>query len=124
MDGPSTRARRELRAIVDFPMADPDKKDSEAKGAFVVAGHEVLFTPQTDAPRGSDAEERCDACGEPIPPPSEDDDDSGYAIGGRGRYVWARGDERRAEEPPLCPSCAAAIGMVALQHLGMEDDEG
>jgi hypothetical protein len=93
--------------------------------SFVVAGHEALF----DAP-GKPREreevgdgERCDACGVAIDA-AEGEDDDGYAIGGRGRYLWTRGEERHSEEPPLCPSCAAAIGMVALQQWNIEEEEG
>ncbi|HVY44862.1 MAG TPA: hypothetical protein VHB21_03245 [Minicystis sp.] len=60
------------------------------------------------------AELRCDACdarieGEPA---------------GHGLYVWSRGSELRFEEPPLCPTCATAIGITALQLWSMEEDEG
>lgn len=102
-------------------MEPKDSSNTASKPRFVVAGHEVLFdAPAT--PRADTDADRCDACGGPIEAQTSDDD--GYAIPGRGRYLWTRGDEHRAEEPPLCASCAAAIGMVALQHLNMEEDEG
>jgi hypothetical protein len=91
---------------------------------FVVASHEALFEPSTDPHVRSDApalEERCDACGDVVP---RNVDDDGFAVSGRGRFLWTRGEERRAEEPPLCPSCAAAIGMTALQQWNIEEDEG
>ncbi len=89
---------------------------------FVVASHEALFeTPSV--PQTSDDGERCDACGSAIEVPT-DSDDAGYAIGGHGRLLWTRGNERRDEEPPLCPSCAATIGIVALQQFSAEEDEG
>ncbi|WP_050435287.1 hypothetical protein [Chondromyces crocatus] len=57
---------------------------------------------------------RCDACNEVIEgEPS-----------GRGLYVWARGDEVRREEPPLCGCCATAIGITALQAWSIEEEEG
>ncbi len=68
------------------------------------------------------AEEACDACGEVIVPPRDDDD--GYAVPGRGQYVWTRGDEVRREEVPLCATCAAAIGMSALARWEIEEEEG
>lgn len=94
-------------------------RETPKNTGFVVAGHEALFEKKGAGPGASDADERCDACGEPIPPESEDDR---YAVSGRGRYVWTRGEDRRAEEPPLCPSCAAAIGMIALHQFNAEDE--
>ena len=92
------------------------------KKNFVVAGHEALFEAPMPSREIATDGPRCDACGEPIDP--EHDDDAGYAIGGRGRYLWARGDERRIEDAPLCPTCAAAIGIAALHQWGMEEEEG
>ena len=57
---------------------------------------------------------RCDACDEVI---------EGEAAG-HGLYVWARGDEVRREEPPLCACCATAIGITALQAWSIEEEEG
>lgn len=94
---------------------------------FVVAGHEVLFAPPREGGGSvSDDVEHCDACGEPISHDESNDESTStsYAVGGRGRYLWTRGDERRSEEPPLCPSCAAAIGMTALAQWGVEEEEG
>lgn len=56
----------------------------------------------------------CDACGAPIvgEPP------------GHGVYVWARGDEVRREEAPLCDQCATAIGLAALAGFEVEEEEG
>jgi len=42
--------------------------------------------------------------------------------GGRGYYVWARGEEVRRETPPLCASCAQAIGIAALAMWELEED--
>lgn len=88
-------------------------QEGRAPDAFVTATHEVLFASETTV--------RCDACGEALP--TEDDDDS-FAITGRGLLVWARGDEVRREEPPLCASCAAAIGLTALSRWELEEEEG
>jgi hypothetical protein len=96
---------------------------SDVPKGFVTAGHDVLFEES--------AETRCDVCGTPVPERALDrsasaseDDDEGPLVGGRGLLVWARGDERRYQEPPLCPACAAAIGVSALQRWEIEEEEG
>ena len=78
---------------------------------FVTASHEVLFQ-KASAPQ-------CDACGLPVTRDAE----GSMAPSGSGLYVWARGDEVRYEEPPLCSDCAAAIGLTQLQLWEQEDDE-
>ena len=78
---------------------------------FVTAGHAVLF-------EDSDAH-RCDVCASVLGAADDEDD-----AGGRGLLVWSRGEERRYQEPPLCPSCAAAIGVTALQRWEIEEEEG
>jgi len=82
---------------------------------FVTAGHAVLF---------EDAEaRRCDVCSGALT-----DDDAGAdedeSTSGHGLLVWSRGDERRYQEPPLCASCATAIGVSALQRWEIEEEEG
>jgi hypothetical protein len=59
---------------------------------------------------------QCDACGVPVT--SEED------LGGKGLYLWARGDARQWEEVPLCKSCGAAIGVAALSRWEIEEEEG
>ena len=54
----------------------------------------------------------CDSCGKSV---------EGEPAG-RGLYVWTRGDETRYEEPPLCSSCANAIGLAALAQWELEED--
>lgn len=54
----------------------------------------------------------CDACGKIV---------EGEPAG-HGLYVWTRGDETRYEEPPLCSSCANAIGLAALAQWELEED--
>lgn len=76
------------------------------------ATHAALYEQQGD--------ERCSVCDEQIARESDDD----TAVRGRGLFVWVRGDERRYEEPHLCPTCAAAIGLSALQRWEIEEDEG
>lgn len=72
--------------------------------------------------RGKESDvERCDVCGDAI---AEECEDEGYAVGGSALYVWTRGAEVRYEEPPLCPSCAAAIGVSALARWEIEEEEG
>jgi hypothetical protein len=66
----------------------------------------------TDPVRASTFE--CDACGKKV---------EGEPAG-RGLYVWARGDESRYEEPPLCARCANAIGLAALAQWELEEDDG
>jgi hypothetical protein len=56
----------------------------------------------------------CDACGKKV---------QGEPAG-HGLYVWARGDESRYEEPPLCARCANAIGLAALAQWELEEDDG
>ncbi len=81
---------------------------------FVTASHSALFAEDDDS--------RCEVCGEIIE--VKDDDDTSYDASGRGLLVWCRGDERRYQEPPLCASCATAIGVSALQRWETEEDEG
>lgn len=78
---------------------------------FVTATHDVLFQKA--------GEPVCDACGLPVPKDAE----GSQTPSGSGLYVWARGEERRYEEPPLCADCAAAIGLTQLRLWEMEDDE-
>jgi hypothetical protein len=79
---------------------------------WVAAGHDVLF--------GEEMSNRCDVCGEIV----DDDAEEGPAMSGRALYVWARGDVIRREEPPLCPPCAAALGLSALGRWEIEEEEG
>jgi hypothetical protein len=84
---------------------------------FVTAGHAVLFQ--------DNEAHRCDVCADAVATADDDDsDDSGYDVRGRGLLVWSRGEERRYQEPPLCASCAAAIGVSALRHWEIEEEEG
>jgi len=80
---------------------------------FVTATHDVLFAAGELA--------KCDVCGEELP---DGADEEGFAIAGRGLYVWSRGGEVRYEEPPLCASCATALGVSALARAEIEEEEG
>jgi len=101
---------------------------------FVTASHTVLFEPTDDA--------RCDACGAEIAPEPcpagpcsmrssdadrnapADSDLEPFRVQGRGLLLWSRGDERRTSEPPLCDTCACAIGVTALHRWESEEDDG
>jgi hypothetical protein len=87
---------------------------SELPHGFVSASHSILF---------ESGDERCSVCAESLATSSDDDDDV-ISVRGRGLLVWTRGDERRYEEPALCPGCASAIGVTALQRWEIEEDEG
>jgi hypothetical protein len=90
----------------------PPRPESVAT-SWVAFGHEALFGDV-------DAGNRCDVCGAVV----EEDDGEGADVPGRALYVWARGDELRREEPPLCSSCAAALGLSALGRWEIEEEEG
>jgi hypothetical protein len=113
------------------PTIDVDDARVEAAAApastYVTASQDALF-----AADASDRESRCDVCGEPIPEEATE----GYAVNGRGLYVWSRrrssqangdddlGHEVRYEEPPLCPACAVAVGVSAMARWEIEEEEG
>jgi hypothetical protein len=82
---------------------------------YSVLGHEVLFEEDSAA-------SQCDVCGRVV----EEDGGEGHTVPGRALYVWTRGagEETRRDEPPLCPSCAAALGLSALQRWEIEEEEG
>jgi hypothetical protein len=108
------KKKNEWAMVRNQAMSDPPK-------GFVTASHAVLF--QDNEPH------RCDVCAEIVEMPAQDGstsdaDESGYDVRGRGLLVWSRGEERRYQEPPLCPACAAAIGVSALQRWEIEEDEG
>lgn len=89
-------------------------KHAMAAPHCVSATHAVLFETE-----GTD---RCSVCAEILG--SHGDDDEAVPSRGRGLLVWSRGDERRFEEPELCPRCAQAIGVTALHRWEIEEDEG
>ncbi len=77
---------------------------------FATASHEALFQVES--------EHRCDVCGAAL-----DDEDGGWAVGGAGMFVGARGDEIRRENAPLCAECGTAIFASALGRLDLDDEE-
>jgi hypothetical protein len=92
---------------------------SELPKGFVTASHAVLFEDEECV--------RCDVCKSNVghaDSSDEDTDDAPYSVSGRGLLVWTRGEERRYQEPPLCPDCAGAIGVSALQRWEIEEEEG
>ena len=88
---------------------------NELPKGFVSASHAVLFEKSDD---------RCSVCACKLDSTVDDDDDDGVFATSRGLLVWARGEERRYEEPLLCSECASAIGVSALQRWEIEEDEG
>ena len=88
----------------------PAMRDS----SFVTASLSDLFLAKDPA--------CCDACGDVLPEGAEADD--GFQVRGKGLYLWSRGGQIRFEEPPLCSSCSAAIGLSALARWETEEDEG
>ncbi len=83
-----------------------------AAPAFITAGHAVLFE--------DDATKRCDICEAEIAP----DPDDGSSYTGSALYVSICGDRVVYDEPPLCPSCAVAVGVTALARWDVEEEEG
>jgi hypothetical protein len=85
---------------------------------------------------------RCDACDQLVEPSLAaespyalaEGDEGSLARGparfddsapvGSGLLVFARGDEVRYEEPPLCARCSVAIGVTALVRWAEEEEEG
>lgn len=91
------------RAPSSSPAAQPAPREGCA-----TASHEVLFA-------GGEGE-RCDVCGASL--------DDAEARGGSGAYLFARGDEIREEEVPLCLECGTAILATALSRWEIEEEEG
>ncbi len=81
----------------------------------ISASHAVLFETVKDC---------CSVCSDALVRVSDNDADDGRVGPSRGLLVWSRGDERRYEEPELCPRCASAIGVTALHRWEIEEDEG
>ena len=79
---------------------------------FHVASQAILF---------EDGKPSCDICGELM---DTAENDEGYAIPGRGLYVWARADGVHYEKPPLCASCGTGIGVMVFAQSDIEEEEG
>jgi len=82
------------------------KQSAREPASFMTASHEALFTDHD--------ERRCDACSAPLKRFSEEQ--------GTGVYVWARGDEVRREEAPLCETCSTAI-LARVLEWEFDDEE-
>ncbi len=82
----------------------------EATTHFATASHDALFQTQS--------EQRCDVCGCALC-----EDDGKWAVGGAGMFVWARGEDVRRENAPLCAECGTAIFASALGSLDLDDEE-
>jgi hypothetical protein len=96
--GEMGRATVHTRGLLAARDANPRETSREPVG-FTTASHEDLFTERT--------ERRCDACNAPLKRSSSEQ--------GTGVYVWARGDEIRREEAPLCETCSTAIFAHVLE---------
>ena len=94
-----------------FRIRDSSAREGVENGPCEVVSHEILFATE---------EERCHACDGELPA----DDSAGYGLTGRGLLIFYRGEERRAEEPKLCPACGAAVGMTMLTRWAIEEEEG
>ncbi len=101
-------------ALAGVPSAEAQAREEGAL-RFDTIDHTALFEMAPDA-----GVTTCHTCEKPI----RASDDHGFAVPGRGLLVFTRGDERRAEEPTLCASCGAAIGMTMLTRWAIEEEEG
>ena len=129
-------ASRELGSCSSMPKARPTSREAEPAlletaavpeptqrtgtadaGEYVLLTHEALFVSEGAATG-------CDACGVSLHAEERSEGEDGYDVRGQGVYHWVRGDERRLEKVPLCPSCAAAIGMAVLARWEIEEEEG
>lgn len=74
----------------------------------------------------ADESPSCGVCGDTLDALDALDDgsDEGHAVQGRGMLLWSRGEERRTEDVPLCPTCSAGIGITALSRFQLEEEEG
>jgi hypothetical protein len=82
----------------------------ETPSHFATATHEALFESRD--------EHRCDVCGAEL----HADEDTGCAIGGAGMFVWARGDEVRRENAPLCSDCGTAVFASAVGRFDLDEE--
>jgi hypothetical protein len=76
-------------------------------------------------PMPGDATE--DTPSEPPPPPVYECDLCGESFegapAGAGLLLWTRGEEVRAEEPPLCESCGAQLLLGAMLRFADDEEE-
>ncbi len=75
---------------------------------FATASHLDLFAEAS--------ERRCDVCGDALDPAESEEH-------GTGVYIWARGDEVRRDEAPLCASCSSGIIASAYGFFDGDDEE-
>lgn len=109
---------RYMSSLESVPPESPKAPSTE--GGLASERKTVTCHSATHAALYEQGDDRCSVCDEAIDTASDDE----TAVRGRGLFVWVRGDERRYEEPHLCPTCAAAIGLSALQRWEIEEDEG
>jgi hypothetical protein len=91
----------------------PEAPAAASGDSFVSVSHDALFETSEAT--------RCDACNALL---VTVDDSDGYGIEGRAVYLWQRAGEAHLESAPLCPSCAAAVGLTALARWEIEEEEG
>ena len=119
--GASSKAARVAKALSATEAQATDAPAMASPTGFVSASHHRLFESE---------EPRCDACDGPLNhrdadgadgslSADSDDDDSGHGL-----YIWVRHGKVTYEETPLCPSCAKAITISALQRWEIDEEEG
>jgi len=102
-------ARRHVQSLRELgPLATSFDSQKARTAAFATASHADLFAEA--------ASSRCDVCNAPLDMKSDEER-------GTGIYVWARGDEVRREQVPLCPTCSNAIVASALGFIDFDDEE-
>ena len=103
----TARSGRQTLRELPPPVTSFDSVQARA-AAFASASHRDLFAEATQV--------RCDACNTALDPKMDEER-------GTGVYVWARGDEVRREQVPLCPTCSNAIFASALGFIDYDDEE-
>ncbi len=100
---------------MDDPLScDESDEDPAWDGPRVVASYAADDIALAALQRRQPEALSCNACDAPI---------RGEPAG-RGLLMWTRGDSVQLEEPPLCPRCATAIGVSAIRHWELDEEEG
>ena len=105
----STNVASEFGYVLDCFHVLPNPTDAMRKLPHCT---HVLVASLSDAKRQTE-HFTCDLCGAVI---------EGEPAG-KGFLVWARGDDLRVEEPPLCESCAPAIAVEADRRRTLSESE-
>jgi hypothetical protein len=102
-------ARREVETVRSgLPTITSRDSVPPRTAAFATGSHHDLFAEAHTT--------RCDVCNVVLDPKSAEER-------GTGVYIWARGDEVRREEVPLCASCGGAVFASALGMFDYGDEE-